>query len=149
MTTDIEISVELPVSCAAVWAVVGDPLNDPLWCPRVLDAEQIAGNGPGEGARYRSRHRPIPGPASTQLIEITAWEPAAHRRSVSVTPDGELAVEYTLVDTSGGCRFTERDTFRLTAARRPLRPVFLAVKRRRIRQQVDCLAELLGASTQL
>ena len=151
MTADIELSVDLPVSCAAVWAVIGDPLNDPLWCPRVLDAERvvgsghIVGSGPAEGARYRSRHRPIPGPSSMQLIEITAWEPPVRRRSVSVTPDGELAVEYTLVDTDEGCRLTERDTFRLAAGRRPLRPVFLAVKRRRIGQQFSRLAQLLGS----
>jgi hypothetical protein len=132
VSADIEMSVE------------GDPMADPLWCPRVLDAEQIAGSGPAEGARYRSRHRPIPGPASMQLIEITAWSPPAHRRSVSVTRDGELTVEYTLVEAPGGCLLTERDTFRLAADRRPLRPVFLAVKRRRIGQQFSRLTKLLG-----
>ena len=143
MSPDIEMSVDLPVSRAVVWAVIGDPLADPLWCPRVLDAEQIAGSGPAEGARYRSRHRPVPGPASTQLLEIMTWEPPSYRRIVSVTPDGELTVDYALVDADGGCRLTERDTFRLAASRRPLRPVFLAVKRRRIGQQFDRLAELL------
>jgi hypothetical protein len=149
MSADIEMSVELPVSCAAVWAIIGDPLADPRWCPRVVDAEQVVGSGPAEGARYRSRHRPIPGPASMQLIEITAWRPPAYRRSISVTPDGELVVEYALVGVDGGCRLTERDTFRLTAGRRPLRPLFLAVKRRRIGQQFSRLAELLGSPLQL
>lgn len=140
---DLEMSVELPGTCDQVWTIVGDPLSDPLWCPRVLDAVQIVGAGPAVGSRYRSRHRPVPGPASTQLVEIVLWEPPARRCSVSVTPDGELTVGYELVPTPHGCRFTERDTFALARSRRPARALFLAVKRRRVRQQFDRLTALL------
>lgn len=143
--TDIEMSVELPVTCQQVWDLIGDPVSDPLWCPRVLDAVQISGAGPATGARYRSRHRPVPGPVSVQIVEITGWEPPFRRRSTSHTPDGTLTVDYELVGTPHGCRLTERDTFRLAPSRRPLRAVFRAVKRRRVQQQFNRLAELLTA----
>lgn len=141
---DIEMSVELTATCSQVWSIIGDPLSDPLWCPRVLDALQTAQSEPGPGARYRSRHRPVPGPASTQLVEIVLWEPPHRRVSTSVTGDGELRVEYELAQTDHGCTLTERDTFALHWTRRPARRVFLAVKRRRIRQQFDRLGELVA-----
>lgn len=141
--SDIEMSVELAATCEQVWAIIGDPVSDPRWCPRVLDAIQISGIEPQPGARYRSRHRPVPGPASTQLVEIVLWEPPRRRISTSVTGDGELNVEYELASTEHGCTLTERDTFALHWTRRPARRVFLAVKRRRIRQQFDRLGELL------
>lgn len=144
MDPDIELSVELTATCAQVWSIIGDPLSDPLWCPRVLDAQQVSGTGPGPGARYRSRHRPVPGPASMQIVEIKVWEPPHRRRSTSLTPDGLLSVDYELRATEHGCRFTERDTFTLNRSRRPARRVFLAVKRQRIRQQFDRLADLLA-----
>jgi uncharacterized protein YndB with AHSA1/START domain len=143
MDHDIELSVELAATCSQVWSIIGDPLSDPLWCPRVLDAEQVSGAEPGPGARYRSRHRPVPGPASMQIVEIVVWEPPHRRLTTSLTPDGVLSVEYELRDTEHGCLLTERDTFSLKRSRRPARRVFLAVKRRRIRQQFDQLAGLL------
>lgn len=141
---DLEMSVELDATCADVWSIIGDPLSDPRWCPRVLDAVQTSGSGPELGSRYRSRHRPIPGPASTQIVEIVRWDPPHHRLSSSETADGELIVEYELQPTDRGCTLTERDAFALHWSRRPARRVFLAVKRRRIRQQFDRLGELLG-----
>lgn len=141
---DIEMSVELAATCSQVWSIIGDPLSDPLWCPRVLDAVQTAGSEPGAGARYRSRHRPVPGPASTQIVEIVLWEPPHRRSSRSVTSDGELSVDYELQPTNHGCTVTERDTFALHWSRRPARRVFLAVKRRRIRQQFERLGVLLA-----
>lgn len=140
------MSVELPGTREQIWAVVGDPLNDPRWCPRVLDAAQVVGAGPGPGATYHSRHRPVPGPASTQVVEIHEWLPPARRRTTSTTADGTLHVEYELVAVDGGCRLTERDTFQLARTRRPLRAVFLAIKRRRVRQQFDRLARLVATS---
>ena len=140
---DLNVSVVLPATREQVWALVGDPINDPRWCPRVLDAVQVVGAGPGAGATYRSRHRPVPGPVSTQLVLIEQWQPPARRRTTSTTADGTLSVEYELEAVDGGCRFTERDTFALARTRRPLRAVFLMVKRRRVRQQFDCLRELL------
>ncbi len=142
---DIEMSVELPGTCQQVWDIIGDPLSDPLWCPRVVDAVQVLGVEPAPGARYRSRHRPVPGPASLQIVEITGWQPPVRRRSTSQTSDGLLTVDYELVATPEGCGLTERDTFDLAPSRRPLRAVFRAVKRRRVRQQFDRLVELVAA----
>lgn len=145
MRPDIEMSVVLAATCQQVWAIVADPCSDPLWCPRVLDAVQTVGSGPGTGARYDSRHRPVPGPAAVQRVEITLWDPPSRRRSTSRTADGLLSVDYELTPVEQGCRFTERDSFHLAGSRRPARRLFVAVKRRRIRQQFDQLSRLLAA----
>lgn len=78
---------------------------------------------------------PVPGPATTQHLEIVEWEPLSHRRSVSLTPNGSLTVDYDLAYVATGCRLIERDTFALARSRRPALAVFRAVKRRRIKQQ--------------
>lgn len=59
---------------ADVFAFIADPTNDPHWCPPVLAAEQIEGNGPEEGARYRQTVKPGP-KALTSTMEITEYQP--------------------------------------------------------------------------
>ena len=59
-----------------VFAYLADARNDPKWCPKVLSVEQIEGDEPGPGARYRVTHRPIPvRPAREMGHTCLSWTP--------------------------------------------------------------------------
>jgi uncharacterized membrane protein len=59
-----------------VFAYLADARNDPKWCPKVLSVEQIEGDEPGPGARYRVTHRPIPvRPAREMVHTCLSWTP--------------------------------------------------------------------------
>jgi hypothetical protein len=49
-------------------------VTDVHCCPPVLEAEQIAGNGLGKGARFRQVVKPGPKDL-TNIMEIVAYEP--------------------------------------------------------------------------
>lgn len=61
-----------------VFAFVSDARNDPLWCGYVKECEQLAGDGPEVGARYRAMHDPRPGKAVPLDMEIRQMN-APHR----------------------------------------------------------------------
>lgn len=53
----ISVTTEIDRSVDEVFGFVADSTNDPLWCKNVLECEQVEGDGPGAGARYRAVHR--------------------------------------------------------------------------------------------
>lgn len=72
ITITHETIIERPVE--EVFAFIADPINDPRWCPPVLQAEQIEGNGPDVGARYRQVVKPGP-KKTTNTVAITEYRP--------------------------------------------------------------------------
>ena len=63
-----------------VWAVASDIPRGAEWMPDVAWIRP-AGGGPGVGARFEVKTRVLGVPATTDLIEVTAWEPP-HRLAV-------------------------------------------------------------------
>jgi len=72
ITITHEETINRPVE--EVFAFIADPTNDPRWCPPVLEAEQIAGDGPETGARYRQVVKPGP-KRLTSVMEMTEYLP--------------------------------------------------------------------------
>lgn len=72
ITNNHEAIIERPVE--EVFTFIADPVNDPRWCPPVLQAEQIDGNGPAVGARYRQVVKPGP-KKLTNTVALTAYQP--------------------------------------------------------------------------
>lgn len=72
ITITHEETINRPVE--EVFAFIADPTNDPRWCPPVLEAEQVTGNGPEKGARFRQIVKPGP-KKLTNSMEITAYQP--------------------------------------------------------------------------
>lgn len=140
---DVEETVVLSASPAAVFAVIADPRRDPEWCSRVDDVTQVHGDGPSAGSRYRSTHRPIPMPAQAQDVELLALAPPDAALIAVRNQAGALLVLYTLEPSGTGTRLTEHDAFDLARFARPALPAFRAVKRRRVRQQFAGLERLL------
>lgn len=76
-----------------VFAVVGDPRNDPRWCPHVRSVRQVAGEGPAPGARYEAVHDPLGKPVDL-AYEILAYEPP---RRIVLRQDDDLGTFTTTV----------------------------------------------------
>jgi hypothetical protein len=101
-----------------VFAFVADPLNDPAWCAKVLQVEQVEGDGPGPGARYEVLHRPIPfRPARRMAYTCIDWDPPG--RIAWREDDGPdiINVTYELESVWTSTRLTQRDDAELGAPR--------------------------------
>jgi uncharacterized protein YndB with AHSA1/START domain len=79
----MRISVRGVIGCPPerVWAVLEDVEGQARWMP---DVAWIRAVGPsrGPGARYRVRTRVLGVPATTDEIQVTAWQPP-HRLAVA------------------------------------------------------------------
>ena len=109
------VTIERPID--EVFAFVADARNDPRWCRKVRSVDQVAGDGPGPGARYVVLHRPM----LTQRrmhYDCVAAEPPS--RIVWVEDDGTDRIEVTYeLDRAGGARtrLTQIDDARLGVPR--------------------------------
>jgi uncharacterized protein YndB with AHSA1/START domain len=100
-------TIEINRGIEQVWRFVSDPMNDPVWCPKVKLVDRI---GPG---RWVARHKPIPlrPPAALTVDEIAVEAP--HRLVLREEDDASIFdVEYHLEPTSAGMRFTQISDFR-------------------------------------
>jgi Polyketide cyclase / dehydrase and lipid transport len=75
----------------------------------VKSCEQVAGDGPGPGARYRAKHQPTRlKPAADIEVEITEFEPPRRVRLREEDDDGIFDVTYLLEAAGEGTHFTQR-----------------------------------------
>jgi hypothetical protein len=114
----IERSIEIARPREEVFDFVSDPLNDPLWCPKVESVRPAPGSTGGPGARFEVVHRPIPlRPAREMDYTLTSWDPPGE--IVWREDDGHdvIVVTYSLEAIDEGTRFTQRDDAELGAPR--------------------------------
>jgi carbon monoxide dehydrogenase subunit G len=134
-------SIEINRDLAQVWDFISDPMNDPVWCPKVTLVNQVA---PG---RWVVQHKPIPlrPPAALTVDQIAI---AAPHRLVLHEEDGAsiFEVEYQLEPTSAGMRFTQVSDF--TWKRLPVivQRLLAPGVRRDVRRQLRELKRTLEAS---
>jgi uncharacterized protein YndB with AHSA1/START domain len=140
----IECTIEIAAPIAAVFALVADPGNDPLWCPKVVSVTPQGAEAAGPGAEYVVMHRPIPvRPARRMQYRLVAWDPpkAIHWRE----DDGHdrIDVHYLLQATGPeATRFTQRDDLQLGAPRL-LHPLMRVGIRRDVNHQLRRLRDHL------
>ncbi len=107
MRVEREVEIQRPVE--EVFAFVTDALNDPRWCPKVKSCEQVAGHGPGPGARYLVKHQPTRlKPAAELKVELIELDPPRLARFREEDEDGVFDVTYLLEPAGAGTRFTQR-----------------------------------------
>ncbi len=114
----VEKSTRIAKPVDDVFAFVADPLNDPIWCPKVKSVEPLPGEEAGPGARFLVVHRPIPlRPSRRMDHSLVDWEPP--RRIEWLEDDGHDVIEvtYTLEPEGDATRFTQRDDAKLAAPR--------------------------------
>ena len=89
-----------------VFAYISDSEKDLLWCPAVKKMEQIAGNGPGLGARYRMFHTPG-GMKFDAIVEVVAYEPPRLFKWVMTDSGHTLRGTYELEPVRNGTRLEQ------------------------------------------
>ena len=136
-----EVTIGRPLT--QVWDFVADMRNDESWCDKVVAVEQVEGNGPGNGARYRVMHQPIrrrdPKPL---LVEVLEHAPPGLMRIREEDDDAVFDVTYELEETAGATRLTQRDSIDWKIPRYQ-RPIGNLMVRRDVRRQLRELKTLL------
>jgi uncharacterized protein YndB with AHSA1/START domain len=106
----IEKTEDIARSPEEVWAFIADARNDPRWCHKVDSVEQIAGEGPGPGAKYRVLHRPRPRkPPSELIMEVVEYDQPRRLRWREEDEDGVFDVVYQLEPSGSGTRLSQID----------------------------------------
>jgi uncharacterized protein YndB with AHSA1/START domain len=140
----VERSITIDRPIEEVFAFVADPRNDPRWCKRVLSVEQVAGDGPAAGARYRGLHRPVRVRPPLQLaVEVLDVEPPHRMTLRAVDNDGVFDVAYELRPDDAGTRITQRDDVDLVGVPRPLHRIARRNIGRHLDEQLAALKRLL------
>lgn len=106
----LEGSVEIERPVEEVFDFVADPRNDPRWCERVRWCKQVAGDGPGLGARYEALHRPsgYPWPHIRRIV-VLDLEPPRFVRWRQADRLGAFDIRYELEATERGTRLSQHD----------------------------------------
>jgi uncharacterized protein YndB with AHSA1/START domain len=139
----IEKTIHISRPPEAVWEYVADARNDPRWCHKVDSVEQVAGDGPGPGAKYRVLHRPRPRKQAVELsMEVLEFDPPRRLRWREVDEDGVFDVVYELQASRGGTDFSQRDDIEWKISRL-LYPIARASVSRDIDRQLRSLKTLL------
>lgn len=88
--------IERPVE--EVFAFIADAENDPRWCPSVKEIERVAGEKPGQDAKYRMIHTPG-GMKFNATLRTTAYEPHERIEWLMTDKGHELHIIYELEPT--------------------------------------------------
>jgi uncharacterized protein YndB with AHSA1/START domain len=115
---EVSRSIVIARPVEEVFAYLADARNDPEWCPKVISVEQVAGDGPGPGARYRVVHKPVPGRAAREMDHVClSWRPPSAIEWREQDGVDVLVVTYSLEDLDGITRLTQRSDAELGAPR--------------------------------
>lgn len=115
----IECSIEIARPIDEVFAFVSDPVNDPLWCRKVVSV-QPDGDAPiAPGASFTVMHRPIPlRPARRMAYRLLSWSPPTEICWHEDDGHDQLTITYLLKAlTPDTTQFTQHDDARLGAPR--------------------------------
>ena len=139
----IEETVTIGRPLSQVWEFVADMRNDESWCDKVVSVEQVGGDGPGRGARYRVMHQPVrrrdPKPL---LVDVLEHAPPGRMRIREEDEDAVFDVTYELKEAEGATRLTQRDSIEWKIPRYQ-RPIGNLMVRRDVRRQLGDLKDIL------
>jgi uncharacterized protein YndB with AHSA1/START domain len=139
----IEKTVDIARPVDEVWAFIADARNDPRWCDKVDSVEQIAGEGPGSQARYRTLHRPIRLRKAKELaVTVEECEAPRRLRLREEDDDAVFHVLYRLEESSEGTSLTQTDEIEWKIPI-PARPIGRVMVSRDIQRQFSALKRLL------
>ena len=141
---DIRYETIIDRADAKVFAFIANPANDPHWCPPVLEAEQIAGDGPAKGARFRQIVKPGP-KRLTNTLEITEFEP--NRRMAWEGSNGMMDFHghYEVAPVEGGTRVVMISRLEMKGLWRLLAPLISRASRDMAAEEFQNLKQLLEA----
>jgi uncharacterized protein YndB with AHSA1/START domain len=134
-------TIEINRGVEQVWHFVTDPMNDPVWCPKVKLVDRVAPD------RWVVQHKPIPlRPTAALTIDQIAVE-APHRLVLREEDEASIFdVEYRLEPTSAGMRFTQISDFRWKRLPAVAQHLLAPGVRRDVRRQLRELKQTLESS---
>lgn len=102
----VERSIYIERDIEDVFAFVSDPRNDIRWCPSIDELEQVEGDAPAVGARYRFQHNPGPHTlrADSEIIKFT---PPRQFKLRARDEYHDMHIEYSLSSVNGGTEMTQ------------------------------------------
>ncbi len=129
---------------AEVFSFVADCRNDPKWAPMVPEVEQIAGDGPGLGARYRIKQGVGGGKFTWMELETTHFVEPSELGWAMSTDAMTYRSKMTLASVDGGTRIKQTNTVTFNSRLRGV--VWFLLVRVSLRRQFRRLrAELEGS----
>jgi uncharacterized protein YndB with AHSA1/START domain len=134
-------TIEINRGVEQVWHFVTDPMNDPVWCPKVKLVDRVAAD------RWVVQHKPIPlrPPAALTIDQIAVDAP--HRLVLREEDEASIFdVEYRLEPTSVGMRFTQISDFRWKRLPAVVQRLLAPGVRRDVRRQLRELKHTLESS---
>jgi hypothetical protein len=134
----VEESIEIARTPGFVWDFLAEPLNDPRWCSKVKSVEPVA------ELRWRVVHKPVPlrPPMELTLEHLQLQRP--ERLTLRQEDDASIFdVEYRLLPSGDGTRFTQVSVFAWKRLPRLLQGTFARGVRRDVRAQLRALRRLL------
>jgi uncharacterized protein YndB with AHSA1/START domain len=129
-----------------VWAFIADATNDPRWCHKVDSVDQVAGEGPGPGAKYRVLHRPRPRkPPSELVMEVVEYDQPRRLRWREEDEDAVFNVVYQLQSAGTGTRLSQIDDIHWKISKLALPIARMMVSRDMARQLASLKRTLEGS----
>lgn len=123
----VEESVDIARPAETVWDLVADPSNEPCWCRKVKAVKAVGDR------RWRVVHKPVP---LQPAAELTVEHPEEDAASL-------LRVEYRLVPSADGTRFTQISDFEWKQLPSILHRPFARGVRPDMRRQLQALKGVL------
>lgn len=134
----VEESVEIARPIETVWDFVADPSNEPRWCRKVKTVESVCDR------RWRVVHKPVPlRPPTELMVEHLERTPPQRLTMLEEDAVSVFRVEYRLVLSPTGTRFTQVSDFEWKDLPRFLHGPLARGVRRDIRGQLRALKRVL------
>jgi len=102
-----ETSLDLAVSPARVWAVMGDIERWPEWTPSITSVQRLDDGSVGVGSRARVKQPKLP----ASVFEVTVWNPERGFDWVTRSPGLQGLGRHAIEPIANGSRVTLSVTF--------------------------------------
>ena len=137
----VEESIDIARAAEDVWDFVADPVNDLRWCRKVKTVEAV---GP---RRWKVLHKPVPlRPAKELWLDQLELDRPRMLTMREEDDSSMFRVEYRLVPSGSGTRFTQVSEYEWKTPPRLLRRTFERGVRRDVRGQLQALKRRLESA---
>ncbi len=140
----IQRTVDIGRPITEVFRFIGDPNNDPTWCPNVHESTQQRGDGPDVGAVYEQIHEPGPAKPTRLTVELLEINAPTYLRLRSTDELAWFDVSYHLEELpDDATRLTQTDHAHFQGFAKLLQPVMWVAINGGIKRQFRQLKTLL------
>jgi hypothetical protein len=137
----VEESIDIARAAEDVWDFVADPVNDLRWCRKVKTVEAVGSR------RWKVLHKPVPlRPAKELWLDQLELDRPRMLTMREEDDSSMFRVEYRLVPSGSGTRFTQVSEYEWKTPPRLLHRTFERGVRRDVRGQLQALKRRLESA---